>query len=366
MEMLENPFRGRGLLPEVLPDVPYPSTDAETPSELIARCPKAQETPLHQDANMARRLGVADVWIKDESTRMGLGAFKALGAAYVIAREAQRGDVSGTTYVTASAGNHGLSVAAGASAFGAASVVFLAKTVPSVFAERLRSQGARVVIAGEDYAQSLTAAQEFAATRGFELLPDATGDWPDARPHLVMEGYTVLMAEVEKQISAPPSHIFLQAGVGGLAGAAAARARATWGDAPQIVVVEPEVGRPLWASIKAGRPVEIPGPESCMGRLDCKEPSTIALKGLARDADFFTLISEETALEGTAEVARMGYASTPSGAAGLVALLQSQAHRDKLHLDAGSQVLCILSEGPEILERPEAKQHHDEPHFAQR
>ena len=250
------------------------------------------------------------------------------------------------TYVTASAGNHGLSVAAGAKAFGAASVIFLSQSVPEAFAQRLIAQGATVERAGATYEQSMSAAQAAAETNGWILLSDSS--WPGYSDlsHRLMEGYTVFMAEAERQISAP-SHIFLQAGVGGLAGAAAAMARKIWGDTPQIVVVEPLHAPALHSCIQAGDFVAAQGPGSAMGRLDCLEASLIALKGLAKDADVFALISEEEGQAGADFAAAHQMESTPSGAAGLAGLLASSAHRAALKLDAHSHVLVILSEGPE-------------------
>ena len=125
-----------------LDDIPMPSREALRAQTLVARCPVAAQTPLESSVAIATEAGVQDVWIKDERGRMGLGSFKALGAAYVIACDAQDADVSARTYVTASAGNHGISVAAGASAFGAASVVYIAQTVPESFAARLEAEGA--------------------------------------------------------------------------------------------------------------------------------------------------------------------------------------------------------------------------------
>jgi diaminopropionate ammonia-lyase len=159
-----------------------------------------------------------------------------------------------------------------------------------------------------------------------------------------MEGYLVLMAEAVAQMPTPPSHIFVQAGVGGLAGACAAHARHVWGDGPQIVVVEPDAAPALAASIVAGRPVTTTGAVSAMGRLDCKEPSLIALKSLARDADYFLTISEKEGAEGDSCAAQAGLPSTPSGAAGLAGVL---AAREALELGPASNVLVILSEGPE-------------------
>lgn len=327
--------------------IPFPSSNAPRAAALVARCPVAAQTPLESVAAIATQAGVSDVWIKDERGRMGLGSFKALGAAYVIASDAQEGDVSKRTYVTASAGNHGLSVAAGASAFGATSVVYIANSVPDSFATRLEEQGAQVVRAGETYEDSLDAANKAAADNGWDLLSDGSWEGYTDSPHRLMEGYTVLMAEAIEQLPHPPTHIFLQAGVGGLACACAVLAREAWGDAPCIVVVEPDAAPALHGSIVAGRAVESAGPVSEMGRLDCKMPSVIALKGLARDADAFALISESEGQAGAGLAMVAGLPSSPSGAAGIAALVAlDDAQREALGLTAQSRVLCILSEGP--------------------
>ncbi|MEM6371220.1 MAG: pyridoxal-phosphate dependent enzyme [Pseudomonadota bacterium] len=338
-QILANPFCGVGLDHPELQDVPWPSVDSAAPRALLARCPRAAVTPLTPSAGLARALGVATVTVKDERTRMGLGSFKALGAAYVIACDAAAGTAQGRTYVTASAGNHGLSVAAGAAVFGAVADIFLADTVPESFANRLRDAGAHVHRAGADYEASMAAATAHADAHGAALLSDSSWAGYTARPHRLMEGYLALMAEVFEQIAAPPTHLFLQAGVGGLAGAAAAAARQRWGDVTQVIVVEPEAAPCLFASIKAGAPVTAPGPTSAMGRLDCKVASLIALKGLARDADAFMAISEAEGDSGAAVAAAHGFASTPSGAAGL-----SGAMTGAVAMGPDARVLVILSE----------------------
>lgn len=281
---------------------------------------------------------------------MGLGSFKALGAAYVIAHEAAQAApegewaqaLRGRTYVTASAGNHGLSLAAGARLFGAHAIVYLAETVPEAFAARLHSKGAEVVRAGATYEDSMAAAEASAHANGWTLLSDSS--WPGytGLPWRVMEGYLQLAAEAVSQIGAPPSHILLQAGVGGMAAAVAAHARAVWGDAPIIVVVEPAAAPALIESIRAGRCVTVQGPVSKMGRLDCKTPSLIALAGLARDADLFVTVHEEAAAEASAELAAEGLCTTPSGAAGVAALLSGLPG-----VGAQARVLAIISEGAE-------------------
>jgi len=236
-----------------------------------------------------------------------------------------------------------MSVAAGAAVFGARAVVHIAETVPESFAERLAAKGATVVRGGDDYAASMALAQESAETNGWTLLSDSS--WPgyiDA-PHRLMEGYLQLAAEAAEQIDAPPTHIFLQAGVGGMAGAVAAYAREAWGDAPTICVVEPEFAPAILESINAGRVVFADGPVSEMGRLDCKEPSLIAMEGLAHDADFFATITEEEALAEMAALAANGLDTSPSGGAGLVAAMRADG---AFGMGPDSRVLCILSEGP--------------------
>ena len=200
---------------------------------------------------------------------------------------------------------------------------------------------------GETYEDSLQAAEKAADDNGWQLLSDGSWHGYTDLPHRLMEGYTVLMAEAIEQIPQAPTHIFLQAGVGGLACACAALARQAWGDAPQIIVVEPDAAPALHGSIKAGKAVESAGPVSDMGRLDCKMPSLIALKGLARDADAFALISEAEGQAGAGLAMVAGMASSPSGAAGISALISlSEAQRDALGITAQSRILCVLSEGP--------------------
>ncbi|WP_245853496.1 pyridoxal-phosphate dependent enzyme [Maliponia aquimaris] len=341
--VLTNPHRGPGLSPGAL----RPVSDASGVSALLARCPKHAATPLRQAPDLARTCGVAEVWIKDESTRMGLGSFKALGAAFAIARDAARvsaetPSAKGRTYVAASAGNHGLSVAAGAAVFGARAVIYLSDTVPEAFATRLRAKGAEVVRAGATYEDSMEAAERAAQDNGWTLLSDSS--WPGYTdlPSAVMEGYLQMAAECVVQMPAPPTHVLLQAGVGGLAAALAGHFRAAWGDAPQIIVVEPEAAPALYDSIRAGELVTSTGPVSNMGRLDCKTPSMVALRGLSQDADSFVTISEAEAEDGVATLSQHGFATTPSGGAGLAALIAGLPG-----MGPEARVLTILSEGPE-------------------
>ncbi len=324
-----------------------PSVDAGRVTDLLSRCPAAVETPLLSISGLASSAGVATLHIKDERGRMGLGSFKALGAAYVIASNADdagEAGISDRVYVAASAGNHGLSVAAGARIFGATAVIYLAQTVSISFAARLEAKGARVVRAGETYEESMAAAARAAGENGWTLLSDSS--WPGYFdiPRRVMEGYLQMSTEIISVTDEPPTHVLLQAGVGGMAASVAAHLRQAWGDGPTIVVVEPEAAPALMESVRAGKAVTTEGPVSVMGRLDCKEPSLIALAGLARDADHFVTITDEEAEQAVAALSREGLETTPSGAAGLAALLSAGTHHEALGIGANSRVLTIVTE----------------------
>jgi diaminopropionate ammonia-lyase len=351
MAIVENRWRLESKVFPVDAGVPLPSTNAAAVSELLAKCPAARETPLLAAPALAGRTSSNCVFLKDERGRMGLGSFKALGAAYVIAREAANaaggGDPVGVlkdrSFVTASAGNHGLSVAAGCKVFGARAVIYLSETVPAGFARKLAAKGAEVRREGADYEASMAAAARAAEQEGMTLLSDSSWDGYTELPHRLMEGYLAMAAETCGQLDEAPTHIFLQAGVGGMAAAVAALFRKEWGEAPTIVVVEPEAAPALKGSIEAGRFATASGPVSNMGRLDCKEPSLIALRGLARDADFFATVSDTSAAQAAAVLGPEGVDTTPSGAAGVAALLD-ETIRSAAGCGPQSRLLAIISE----------------------
>ncbi|WP_170410104.1 pyridoxal-phosphate dependent enzyme [Ruegeria atlantica] len=325
--------------------------DVAKPLALLAACPAYNPSPLE-----TRSLQGQSILIKDETNRMGLGAFKALGGVYAVARliEARVGHpleagafldepvktVARTmTFVCASAGNHGMAVAAGARLFGAKARIHLADTVPEDFAVRLRDKGAEVVRSGDDYEASVAAAIGDAEATGAIHLAD--GSWPGYTepPRLVMEGYTVIAEEMRTQLQSSgkwPSHVYLQAGVGGLAAGIAYMIRSNWAVQPRIIVVEPDAAPCLRDSARAGQIVTVEGPVSNMGRLDCKTPSMLALGILERCADDWVTISDAQALDAVEHARELGFATTPSGAAGLAAFLADEAKLPLIVFSEGS------------------------------
>jgi diaminopropionate ammonia-lyase len=346
-------------------------THAAQTQRFLAACPAHHPTALASLPAIAGALGLQSVRIKAEWGRMGLGAFKAVGGAYAVAllvqarAEAALGRpvapeelssapvlaaVEGLTVVCASAGNHGLAVAAGARAFGARAVVVLSEAVSEAFAERLRDKGATVERAGASYEDSLAHATSEAARRGWSLVSDSA--WPGEieTPLQVMRGYTVIFeeaAEAMEAVGGAASHVFVQAGVGGLAAAAAGYLRDRWGDAFKLVVVEPEGAPCLLESVRQGRFVRVAGGPTKLGRLDCKEPSLIAFELLSRLADAFALVTDEEADRAAAWLREVGApvsACGAAGAAGLIAACRDPADRERLGLGAGSRALLIGTE----------------------
>lgn len=306
------------------------------------------------------------VLAKDETARMGLGAFKALGAPYAVARildQAWRGETGetltperyndddirafakGFTFVCASAGNHGMGVAAGARAMGAKARIHLAKTVPAGFADRLRALGAEVVRSGDAYDQSVAAAIADAAASNAVLLADGTWEGYTEIPKWVMEGYCVIAEELRESFEASgqwPTHVYLQAGVGGLAAAMAYMIRFNWAEQPELIVVEPEAAACLRASHRAGQPTRADGPDSNMGRLDCKEPSVVAWHALEQAGVSYVTLSEEEGTQAADALTALGIPTTPSGAAGYAALLKGSVETGG---GQDTRPLIIISEG---------------------
>ena len=360
---------------------PYRATDrdligrshAADVRRLLAPCPAHGTTPLLSLPAFAAANGLGEVFLKAEGSRMGLASFKPLGGAYAVAllvrAEAEavlgrslppedlasadvRAVARGMTVTCASAGNHGLAVAAGARAFGARAVVFLSAAVPESFAVRLRAQGAAVRRAGASYEDSMAEALAEADAQGWALVSDSS--WPGYTkvPLDVMRGYTVLLDEAADALDAtggPASHVFVQAGVGGLAAAAVAYLRDRWGEDFRFITVEPEGAPCLLESVRAGRPIRVAGGTTALGRLDCKEPSLLAFDLLARLGDGFMTITdaeaEAAARRVAAEVAPLS-ACGAAGAAGLAALCGDLAGRCDLSLTPESRVLLIGTEAP--------------------
>lgn len=332
--------------------------------------PAYAPTPLHALPALAAELGVGALHLKDEGARLGLGSFKALGGAYAVVRVAQEeaerqpdrpAVAEGMIFACASAGNHGRSVAFGARLVGAKAVVFLHTGVSEERAAAIERLGARTSRVEGSYDDAVAEATRVAEAEGWTLVSDTS--WPgyERVPGMVMQGYTVLVREALRQLPSPPTHVFVQAGVGGVAAAVAGHLATALGDRrPFFVVVDPSRAACFYESAKAGRPVEVArGEPTVMAMLECYEPSRVAWRVLSRVADAFMTVDDDDAVHAMRRLARPvggdpAVVAGESGAAGVAGLLRAAAAPDVaavLGLNGGSRVLAIVTEGATDPER---------------
>lgn len=333
-------------------------------------------TPLQSLSGLAGQLGVASIHMKDEGFRLDLGSFKALGGSYAVIRlvleEASRqfgkpvdiGELDtaavrriaeGMTVGCATDGNHGKSVAAGAQLVGAKAAIFVHSGVSDERVAAIAQYGAEMIRIEGTYDDSVAAAERICKENGWIVVSDTS--WPgyERIPGLVMQGYTAMLREAVAALPQAPTHVFMQAGVGGLAAAVAGYFDIVFGNArPRFVVVEPDRAACLFASARAGRLVKVDHDErTIMAMLECYEPSLVAWRILARKADAFMTVSEEEAAETMRSLARPvagdpAIVAGESGGAGLAGFLNAMKDSEKraaLGLDANSRIFVINTEG---------------------
>jgi diaminopropionate ammonia-lyase len=332
-------------------------------------------TPLHHLPALAARLGVARLDVKDECKRLGLGSFKALGGAHAVLRlvlghltrtmdrnvavrdlrdREIRARAAQVTFACATDGNHGVAVAAAAQHVGARAVIFVHERVAEVRLRAIADFEPRIEHVRGTYDDAVAAAARASRAHQWISVSDTSQSLDDAAPMLVMQGYSVLVREAVQQLSQPPSHVFVQAGVGGLAAAVSAHMSLVFGvNRPSLIIVEPELAACVQASVKAGRPVRIsPGEATGMAMLECFEPSHSAYAILSNCADAFLTVSDAQAADAARRLATpvMGdpaVLTTMSGAAGLAGLLcatQDHELRGALRIGAESRILIVATE----------------------
>ncbi|MCB9945180.1 MAG: diaminopropionate ammonia-lyase [Geminicoccaceae bacterium] len=320
-------------------------------------------TPLHVLDGLARELGIASLAYKDEGGRFGLGSFKALGGAYAVERLVGRHG-SDITVTCATDGNHGRSVAWGARRFGCRCVIYIHEHVSEGRRAAIEAFGAEVRRVAGTYDDSVRQAAADAAREGWIVVSDTSYPGYTEIPRLVMQGYGVMVEEALDQIGEPPTHIFVQGGVGGLAAAVCFRSWQRYGAGrPELVIVEPELAACILATARAGRlaTVEI-GEETIMAGLSCGEPSLIAIEVLDEGASAFMAVPDHAAAACMRLLARGVNGDVPvtagesavAGLAGLVAVLADNRKIAQTGIGPDSRVLLFGSEGatdPVLYER---------------
>jgi len=320
--------------------VPTPARDA---AAFHVALPGYAPTPLRELPALAARLGVATVAVKDESDRLGLPAFKVLGASWAVERALRERPGIGTL-VAASAGNHGRAVARVAALRGLGCRVFLPARAVAARREAIAGEGAEVVVVDGDYEAAVAAARSAAAAPGAAEIADVGASGP---AFWVIDGYATLFAEAARQ--GEHDLILVPVGVGSLA-AAAARFAAHAG--ARVVGVEPVSAACLSASLAAGRPAAVPTPGTTMAGLDCAEVSPAAWPTLRAGINGMVTVGDGEAAAAVRELAGAGMAIGESGAAPLAGLRRLAADprctalRDAVGLGPATRVLLIATEGP--------------------
>ena len=342
--------------------------------------PEYAVTPLRRLKRLAEYLGVGEIYVKDESFRFGLNAFKVLGSSYAIGRiiadrlgwderettyerlvseEARRllGDM---TFITATDGNHGRGVAWTANRLGQGSVVYMPKGTAAERLENIRALGSAAQITDLSYDDAVRRAASEARENGWVLVQDTSESDGDDTPKRIMQGYTTMALEAERQMNGvAPTHIFLQAGVGAMAGAIAGYFADRYGDAnrPVVTVVEPESVDCLRMSAAAGEIRFVQGEmNTIMAGLACGEPCAPAW-GILRDhADHFVSVPDSVAAAGmrvlgnplTGDERIISGESGASTAGFVFELMRNPALselREKIGLNQSARVLLISTEG---------------------
>jgi diaminopropionate ammonia-lyase len=349
---------------------------------------------------LARELGVDSIWYKDESQRLGLGSFKALGGAYGVLQilrqvldrswgvkdvtsedlraDVYREEVASVTVTCATAGNHGRSVAWGAKMLGCQAVIYVPTSTSLGRMEAISDYGAQVIPVQGTYDDAVEIALEQAERRGWFVVADTTQEIDEPATGAIMQGYTVMAAELLEQLpesagivcaepesllpsEAHPTHAFVQGGVGGLAGAVCGHLWETLGETrPAFVVVEPDEAACCYCSAVAGSPTPADGSmATVMGCLACQEVSAPGWEILGTGAEAFLTIPDDASLD-TMRLLAKGVGGDPeivageSGAAGLAGAMAALADTHvsgALRLGPESRILVIGTEGatdPEV------------------
>lgn len=335
--------------------------DPEPVRRFHASLPGYAPTPLHLLPALASELGLGRVYLKDESPRFGLQAFKALGAAWAMHRLQQEGRLQGVVSA-ATDGNHGRAVAWAARPLGLRAVIFMTSHSSPRRVAAIRAEGAEVILVDGTYDDAVRICAERSTREGWQVVADVGYDGYLEIPAWITEGYGTLFEEVDQELSRralpEPDVVIIQAGVGGIA-AAVVQHYQDRASPPRIAVVEPVDADPLLESslTPEGTPAASPGTQhSIMACLNCGEVSLTAWPVLRCGADVFFSIEDHYASEAMRRLAFppggdprvVAGESGSAGAGGLMALIRDERlveARLALGLGPDSNVLLVSTEG---------------------
>ena len=339
------------------------------------RLPGYQPTPLIKAPALARLLGIGQVLVKNESSRLGLPAFKILGASWAIYRALEKrvgqslaqwqtidelaellAPVRPLTLATATDGNHGRAVAHMAALLGFAAKIYVPAGAAQARIDGITSEGARVEVIEGTYDDAVARAAQDANER---CLVISDTSWPgyEEIPRWVVEGYSTIMHEIDDELARrgekDPDLMAVQFGVGALAAAVVRHYRQAGRTAgAKILSVEPLAAACMLAAIGAGEIVTVPGPhDSIMAGLNCGRVSILAWPIVSQGIDAFIAVPDERARDAMRALAGMGIVAGETGAAGLAGLIElltgveNAQRREALSIDESSRALILVTEG---------------------
>jgi len=330
-----------------------PKQDIDVAYKTISSWDNYSPTPLISLNKLSEKLKLNKIFYKDESKRFHLKSFKALGGAYAVER-VTKGNKE-VVISTATAGNHGRSVAWGSKKLGLKCKIFISEYVSESRAEVMRNFGADVIRVKGNYENSLNECIKQSNQNNWQIVQDVA--WKDYKlvPKLTMAGYSVMMKEISEQINNQQiSHVILQAGVGGMAAAMVAGIASYLNHVPKIIIVEPESAACVLESIKTGKIEKISiEKESLMGGMSCGEVSLVPWQILNNSVSHCVTVSDDYISKTVKFLANCkfsdekiigGECSTP-GIISLVGLCNDVEIRKKIDLNQDSNVLLFGCEG---------------------
>lgn len=345
----------------ILDDITNSILTSHNALEFHASLSEYKTTPLVHLPNLSKKYDVGNIFIKDESFRFGLNAFKILGASYAIHQTLEK-NPNIETFCTATDGNHGRAVAWSAKKFGKKSIIFVPKDTTANRIEAIELQGAKVIQVDGTYDDACQLAEDECEKNHWELIQDMAWDGYEEIPALIMAGYLTLFKELEENLhtSTKPNVdiVFLQAGVGSMAGAGIYYYLNKYGaNRPKVVIVEPTEADAILFSFKKNKISTSEGTSTTiMAGLNCGTPSTGAWNLIKNGADFSVIVNDKYAKQAMRELyfpistdkRIVSGESGVGGFAGFLAIMNEpdlKPVKDSLGIDSKTRVLFISTEG---------------------
>ena len=330
-----------------------PKKDIDEAYKTISKWDNYSQTPLVTLNKLSKKLKIKNIYYKDESKRFLLKSFKALGGAYAVEKVTK--GKKNVIISTATAGNHGRSVAWGTKKLGLKCKIFISEYVSEFRASVMRSFGAEVIRVQGNYDNSLKECIKQSKENNWQIVQDVAWDDYKLVPKLTMAGYSVMMKEISSQIKNQKiSHVILQAGVGGMAAAMIAGIARYLDYVPNIIIVEPENAACVMESIKIGKIKKITiEKESLMGGMSCDEVSLVPWEIIKNSTNYCVSISDNYISNTVKALANSdlsdtkivgGECSSP-GIISLISLSNDPEIKKKINLNEESNVLLFGCEG---------------------